>query len=427
MNVTIKAEIIRQLKSNKAMILIDQALFAFFNFCVIFILSKFADIEVFSSFVLFQSTVFFLYVLCTFFLSSPMLVLYAKKWKNYDTQYLKTIAATNLIVNGAVSVGLYFILKKQGIFVHFGYVFLIPLLMSFFDIFKKFMLSNLRLSLVHCALATFMLNLFFFAPIFCFRNDLALSLILQIYLIAHIVATLYLLFVLIWFHRHVFKTGVTAIANRVIYGEVLKHHFKYSKWIIVGGIAFWGYNQGIFIFSKFLGASDMAIGKLRTIQNLLGVTNILMVTIENFYTPTFSKFVVEKSKGELRQLVKSLYHRNYLKIALLTVVIFVFSGLLYQILYYEKYGGALWMVAIFTLTYMLLLTIRPMIIALKSIELTRPFFYAHSMAVIIMLLLGYLLITNYEYQGMAMVYILSNLFFTGIVFYFYNKKIKNVI
>lgn len=427
MNLTIKAEIISQLRSNKAMILIDQALFAFFNFCVIFVLSKFVSIEVFSSFVLFQSTVFFSYVLCTFFLSSPILVLYAKKWKDYNTHYLKTIATANLVVNGAVSVGLYFILKKQGIFVHFGYVFLIPLLMSFFDIFKKFMLSNLSLSLVHCVLATFLLNLFFFVPIFYFINELNLSLILQIYLVAHVVATLYLLFVLIWFHRLIFKKTIADITNSTIAIEVIKHHFKYSKWIIVGGIAFWGYNQGIFIFSKFLGASDLAIGKLRTIQNLLGVTNILMVSIENFYTPVFSKFVVDKPKRELTQLINNLYKRNYLKIVALTVVIFVFSALLYYILYYEKYGSGLWMIALFTLVYMLLLVIRPMIIALKSIELTRPFFYGHSLAVIIMLLSGYLLIANYEYQGMAVVYIISNLFFTGIVFYFYNKNIKNAI
>jgi hypothetical protein len=58
---------LKKIKGKKTTILFDQALFSLFNFGSIFVLSKVADVAVFSDFVFFQSNVFFLFIFCTFF------------------------------------------------------------------------------------------------------------------------------------------------------------------------------------------------------------------------------------------------------------------------------------------------------------------------------------------------------------------------
>ncbi len=404
------------------MVFLDQILFAFFNFCTIFLLSKTTGVKDFSSFVLFQSSIFFIYVFCTFFLSSPILVLNTKRWKKTGSYYLITLITTNFFINFFLSIGIYFFLLRQEVYVPFIYVISIPFLMSLYDIFKKYLLSVLKINLLHCVISTFLLNVTFFVGIFIFLNELKLNLILFLYLLSYAIANLYLLAVVLLERNKLFYSGNINTTKDSLFLLILKNHFVYSKWIILGGFAFWGYNQGIFIFSKLLGAEDVAIAKIRTIQNLLGVTNILLVTVENLYTPIFSNFILKNSISELHKLVKKLYFNNYIKIILIALLAFLFAMIVYYFLYQEKYGNGLWIIVFFTLTQTVLLTIRPLIISLKSIEVTRPFFYGHLLAVCVMLIAGYFFIVNYQYNGMAVVFVLSNLAFSAIVIYFYKAK-----
>lgn len=405
------------------MVFLDQSLFAFFNFCTIFFLSKTAGIVEFSSFVLFQSSIFFVFVFCTFFLSSPILVLHTKHWNKTGNEYLKVLVSTNLFINLTLSVGLYYFLKQQEINVSYFFVFSIPFIMSLYDIFKKYMLSNLNVNLVHCVISTIILNAVFFSSLIIHINSLNLSLILTMYLASFTGANFYLVLVFFVKRKYLFYKEKIRSSKWDLYKAILNNHFIYSKWIIIGGVAFWGYNQGIFIFSKILGAEDIAIGKIRTIQNLLGVTNILLASVENVYTPLFSKFIAENPKDGLHSLVKDLYLKNYTKIIFLAILAFCFATIFYELLYYELYGSGFWIILFFAINQTLLFAIRPMVISLKSIEVTRPFFYAHLIALTVMLLSGFIFIVNYHFSGMATAYILSNVTFTIVVIYFYKVKL----
>lgn len=416
------SKLIKNISSEKFLIFTDQSLFALFNFGSIFVLSKLASISVFSSFVLFQSNIFFLYIFCTFFLSSPILVLFPKKWKDKET-YLKVLFWTNILINFVFSTVLFYLLNKQNVYVEFTYVFLIPMLMSMFELFKKYMFSSFKIRLGNAVVSSIILNVSFFLSVIYFREQLTLSLILILYSSAYLLANIYLFSVFlvkkiigITFLIPIFKSEDQFV-------QILGHHFIYSKWIIMGGVAFWGYTQGLFIYSKTLGVSDLGIGKIRTIQNLLGVVNIFIISVENFYTPFFSKFIAEKKDSEIHNLVKSLYTRHSVKVLGIIVLVFVFAIVFYQLLYFEKYGSAFLIIVLFTLSQLVLFMLRPLIISLKSIEITHPFFWAHLASVFVMLGLGYIIITDYEYYGMAVTFVASNVVFTGVVIYFYWRKV----
>ncbi len=413
---------LRIISTEKFLIFIDQSLFALFNFGSIFVLSKLASVTVFSSFVLFQSNIFFLYIFCTFFLSSPILVLFPKKWKDKET-YLKVLFWTNILINLIFSTLLFYFLKKQGINVNYIYIYLIPMLMSLFELFKKYMFSSFKVDFKHAVVSSILLNSLFFLSVVYFKNELSLSTILTLYSLAYLLANLYLLIVFLFLRIVRLSFLFPTFKTEDQFVQILAHHFVYSKWIILGGIAFWGYTQGLFIYSKILGVSDLGIGKIRTIQNLLGIVNIFIVSVENFYTPFFSKFITGKSDSEVHQLVKSIYIKHSLKVFGIIVLVFVFAIVFYQLLYYEKYGEAFLIILLFTLSQLVLFMLRPLIISLKSIEITQPFFLAHLISVLVMLSLGYFLISSYEYYGMAVTFVGSNVVFTGLVIYFYWKKV----
>lgn len=422
MNKLSPTKLMRSLSSDKFLIFSDQSLFALFNFGSIFVLSKLAPISIFSSFVLFQSNIFFLYIFSTFFLSAPILVLFPKKWHNKNA-YLKVLVWTNVFINLLLSTVLYYLINKQGVYVNYAYVFLIPTLMSLFELFKKYMFSSFKVKLKHAVISSIVLNGAFFLSVIYFSTELTLPLILTLYSLSYFISNSYLFLVFLQKKIVGISFVVPIFKRNDQFSQILKHHFIYSKWIIMGGIAFWGYTQGLFIYSKILGVSDLSIGKIRTIQNLLGIVSIFIITVENFYTPYFAKFIAKKDDAQIHNLVKSLYIKHSAKVLGIMVLVFVFAIVFYQLLYFDKYGPAFIIIILFTFSQLVLFMLRPLIISLKSIEITFPFFWAHAASVFTMLGLGYFIITDYQYYGMAITFLASNLVFTGLVAYFYWRMV----
>ena len=415
----------KNLRGDKFLIFGDQALFAFFNFGSIFLLSKLASISVFGSYVIFLSYINFVFIFSTFFLSAPILVILSKKWKENQGIYIVSILLSNLLLSGILSSVCYFFIRISGEKINPLFVFIAPLLMSTFDIFKKFLFSSYRIHLGHAVSSSLILNICFFVGIFLFRDFLDFDVILYVFVLAFLIANSYLILVLTYHKVFVTKIDQLRITRRKACKNIILQHYDYSKWIIIGGIAFWGYSQGLFILSKTIGINDFGISKVRTIQNILGIVNIFILSVENYYIPYFSNYIKNNSIQNLDTLVKELYSKNYKKLVLLLIAVFVFAIVFYSLLYESKYGSGLFLIAIFSLVQLLLFFIRPISISLKAIEVTYPFFIAHIAAFITMIVLGYFSVSIYGYNGMALSFLMSNLSYSLILIYFYRKKIAH--
>ena len=413
----------KKLAEPKLFIFLDQAFYALFNFGSIFLLSKLAAVEVFGAYVIFLTYINFVFIFSTFLLSAPILVLLSKKSKSAHGFYLSSLLGTNILVNLILSGICFYLMRIQGIEIGYWYILAVPFLMALFDIFKKFLFSSFRIKLKHATISTVLLNFIFFSGIFLILEKLTLANILIVYSIAFLIGNGYLLTIL--FKKKIF--GENPLKNKSTaktkYFSILKQHYHYSKWIILGGIAFWGYSQGLFIFSKSLQVSDFGISKVRTTQNILGIINIFIISVDNYYIPYFSKYLKENPDLGLNQLVQKIYANNYKKVLLLIFGAFLFALAAYQFLYEEKYGAGISFIIVFTLIQLLLFIIRPLIISLKAKEVTYPFFLAHIGAVIAMLIFGYFAIGTYGYNAMPLTFLVSYLSFSFILVYFYYRKV----
>jgi O-antigen/teichoic acid export membrane protein len=288
------------------------------------------------------------------------------------------------------------------------------------------MFSSNRIPLYHTWVASLLLNIVFFFCVFYFKSRLTFSTILGIYLFAYAVATLYL--VLVFLVKNILSLTffIPNLNKNIHFFAVIKHHFKYSKWIILGGIAYWGYAQGLYIYANELNTSALGIGKIKTVQNLLGIVSIFIITVENFYTPMFSNFIRLHPTKNISEMVVKVYRENYIKALGILLIILVFSLVFYEILYVEKYGDALVIIIIYCICQSLMLFLRPLTIALKALEITRPFFMAHLAAAIAMLLVGYIAISKYDYVGMAISFFAAILMFTCVVIIYYRKIVLKI-
>jgi O-antigen/teichoic acid export membrane protein len=375
----------KSLSNKKALTLIDQVLFAFFNFGVIFLISKLAAVEVFADFVVFYSYLMVIFICSSLLIAGPVLVFLTKNWKDNQSVYISGLLRNNFLLNIVLATICYGLLSFQGIEVNYLLMLGIPLFMTSFEVFKKFLFSTQKIHLKHAVIASVLLNTCFVLGVLLNLKALSLHVILSVYCVSYMIASLYL-FIIVYQNKD-FSIKNLFSTNQVKYGTpIIKQHFNYAKWILIGGIGFWGYSQGIYIFADYLNVEDVTIGKTRTLQNLLNVFSILLITLENYYTPIFSEKSKTQSFSLVHQDMLALIKSNYLKVMLLYVLSIPIGLFFYNYLYASKYGDGLFIFLIFLLMQFILLSIRPFVIVLKSFEKTAPFFLSHILAALSMVI-----------------------------------------
>lgn len=419
-----KLSFFQGLYKNKYLIFLDQSLLSIITFGSILALSKLASITIFSSFVVTYSYSYFIFIFCTFFLSAPILIFLSKKWQEQEGKYIFTALFLNFFLNIFFSLICFFFLKKQINEISFTLFFMLTFSMTSFDILKKFIFSSQTVHIIYGLAATIILNVIFFSTLFIYRHELSLGTILNIYWIAFFAGNFFLIASIIYKRVFIFPLSENIY---VFTKHVLQVHFKYSKWIILGGIAFWGYSQGVYIFAKSLGVNDFTIGKIRTIQNLLGVFNILLISLENHYTPIFANKATQTNLIGMTAIVVRIIKENYKKVLLLFVLSIPVGLLLYEIVYGEKFGSGTVVFLLFLIIQFLLVAIRPFSIALKSIENTTPFFVSHLLAVISLIIVLPILIYFESSYTLALAILIANFVYVlYIAAHYYLRRKKQL-
>lgn len=368
--------------NNKYLVFMDQVLLSAINFGSILVLSKIASIAVFGSFVVIYSYGLFIFTFSSLLISGPILVFLAKKWEKKAGEYLTSSLFINLFINFLLSGICFFFLKNQIENLPYYLFFILPFGMTFFDIVKKFTFSTRNVPVKYALISTLIVTLLFFGQLFFYMDSLRLENILIIYWVSFFTGSVFLL-TMIFSEKTIRESISFSLARIFDFGkEVWRTHFHYAKWIVLGGIAFWGYSQGIYILAEFYGVDDFTIGKVRTVQNLLGVFSILLIAMENQFTPILARNIGEKGILGLRALMGRAFKENYWKIGGLFLLAIPIGLFFYESLYGEKYGVGFVMFLIFWLVQLVLVIVKPLSIFLKSVESTKPFFISHALAAI---------------------------------------------
>lgn len=405
--------LLKNVLNRKYYLLLDQALVSLLNFGSLFLFSKFATIVLFANFVLAYSYSNLIFILGTYFLSTPVLVLLPKKPRIQNTTYLALILLFAFILVLLASALCYPLMRMQISESSFILFFTMTFMMVCFDLLKKFVFAKANIKFINTLLPTLILVALFFLGVFVFSQQLTLNLIFTIYSISFFVASIVLL---IYFkYERLFNVSKIIINKNLSIGY-LKEHYVFAKWIIIGGILFWAYSQGIYILAEFLGVNEFGLGKVRTIQNLLGLFSILIISMENHFLPQFSRNV-----ANLNHHMKLFYVKYSWAIIVIFLVSIPVVYYVYELFYKDKYGDGTLIMGIIWLTQLLIVFLRPFAISLKAKEITYPLFFSHFAAIVSMLTVGVLLIVTLNLVGVAitifMAYLVSNI----VILRFYKK------
>ena len=180
--------------------------------------------------------------------------------------------------------------------------------------------------------------------------------------------------------------------------SVTRRHGGFSKWLILSTLMQWTSAQLFFIAAGvLLGAA--AVGALRAAQNLMGVTHILFMGLENIVpvraAQHFQRGGVKALKGYLRRVSWT----GGLVTAFVAVAFAVAPGFWLDLFYGGSYAGYGYVVQWFAAVYILIFMGVPLRAGLRGLEHTRSIFSAYFWASLFSLAAIYPLIHWFELYG----------------------------
>ena len=166
-----------------------------------------------------------------------------------------------------------------------------------------------------------------------------------------------------------------AAVSRADLYATCRNQWEHGRWLLRSTIAQWSSNQ-IYLFVAASLLSVSATATLAASRNLLGLTNIMMLSLENFVPSTVTRQFLA---GGIEAVVR--WTRRFRLVLGLTmgaycVAVAIFAGPLMRLLFGPEYGNTETVVRLMSLCYLLMALKTPSIIALRALSEPRWVFYS---------------------------------------------------
>jgi len=396
--------------------LADQSVVSGSNFLTGILLARYLGLEEFGIFSLVWTAVLFVNSLQMSMIISPMMSIGSKKSNEESPYYFGAVFLQQLIFSIISFVILFLAVKYSGkIFPHWG-------------------IKNLALPLASVTLAfqlqDFMRRYFFLrnrakAAFIsdCIRYFIQLIMLIWFFQIIKldsaaslwIIASASLISIIIGFF---FLDALIIKLDVVI--SVTKQHFFFSNWLVGSSILQW-VSGNLFIIVAGISLGPIAVGALKAVQNIMGLTHILFQAFENFVPVRAGSHYVQ---GGLDALVTYLYKVAFsisFITAAIVILFIIFPEFWLDLFYGEEYLPYAYLVSWFAIAYFIVSLALPLRYGLRTIERTKEIFFSNLAGTLITVLFIFPLINNFGIIGAPLTLVSSQLIMTSTLFMFSHK------
>lgn len=191
--------------------------------------------------------------------------------------------------------------------------------------------------------------------------------------------------------------------------SVLERHWNTAKWLVASALLQWG-SSNIFIIvaSSLLGT--WAAGAIKSMQNIVGILHVFFLALENYLpVQAATRYHSQGIPGMLEYLRAVTLAGGILTLAFAALV-FVLASPLIELLYGSEFLGYDFVLRGFALLYVLVFFSLPLRIALRTLEQTRPIFFAYMLSALFSLLASVVLVDRLGIIG-----VLAGLFIAQVI------------
>ena len=374
--------------------LIDQAMVSGVNFLTGLLLARFLGIEAFGIFTMLWMVVMFVNSIQFAAISAPMMSLGVK----YELQCERDEYYSGVITQQVIFSAITFIFVLVGIelIAHFNpklYIsnFGLPLALTAFffqnqDFMRRYFFCHEKINLV------------FISDVLSYLGQLALIFVLYFLFEITLVDVLWIIALTSAMSVIVLLSKMNNITfNRKILIKSFKRNYHSSKWLIASALMQWT-SGNYFIITAGLVLGPLAVGALKAAQNIVGVTHILFQALENI-VPIKASQAKKKSINHLTDYLKKVVLVGGLIVSAVCLVMGIFSEKIMNLIYgkdYEDYGFVL---TYYSAIYILIFLCLPLRAGLRSLELTKPIFFAYIVMSIFSLVMATSMINQWGLSG----------------------------
>tara|TARA_B100000989_G_scaffold250537_1_gene198314 strand:- start:562 stop:1365 length:804 start_codon:yes stop_codon:yes gene_type:complete len=208
--------------------------------------------------------------------------------------------------------------------------------------------------------------------------------------------------------------------------EVLKRHWKMSKWLSSSALLMWFSGNYFFVVTALL-LGPATVGIFRASSNIIGIFNILFLGLENIIPQSASKYFVISGIAGLKSYVKKLVLIGGLAISCASVILIIFAEPLIIAVYGEEYAGNGYILIWYSIISILIYLILPFNIGLRTLEKTQPQFISYLVTVFFSLITANFLISNFELNGAMFGMMINQLIMLFVAILFFERSCRQIV
>lgn len=194
----------------------------------------------------------------------------------------------------------------------------------------------------------------------------------------------------------------------------LKTHWSFSKWLVAkSGLQWLSGNLFLIAAGSLLGA--IALGAVRMAQNVIGVLNIVFLTIENTVPVKAADILILEGKKDLNIFFKELSKNTGLLVLILLLLICVFSKPILYLIYGEVTPETVWVLRGFCILYLIVFLSTIKRLHITTLEANQQIFMAYLISAGFSIIAAYPMISSLGLTGVVLGFILTQLI--SLVYY----------
>jgi O-antigen/teichoic acid export membrane protein len=170
--------------------------------------------------------------------------------------------------------------------------------------------------------------------------------------------------------------------------EVFKRHLHFSKWLAASNLMTWlSGNLLLIVAGATLGT--MAVGILKSCQNIIAVTHILFNALGNIVPVRAGRILAMNHLPDMERYLKKVALFGFSATALLALPALLIPDQLLQLMYGPKLGGQGAILMIYAILYLIMFCNQILTMALRTLEITSPIFIGYCLTALISVAIAY--------------------------------------
>lgn len=213
--------------------------------------------------------------------------------------------------------------------------------------------------------------------------------------------------------------------DRPAFKEMARRHWNFGKWLIPSTLLTWTlYNLFIAATGAILGAA--AVGGIRATQNIVAVSHILILGLENIVPVMAARHFQESGGPGLTRYLLKFSIFGGMAMGAIVVAASIAPDYLLEVIYSDEFAGEGYLVRWWCVVYLFEFFAIPALIGLRTMEQTRPIFIQNLWLSVFSVLICYPLIVTFDKVGVMVGLTIITALKCFILTWYFRKRVRAI-